>query len=159
MRLTALIIVATAGLSCSGCLFLEMLGLPTGDQVPYSPRVERSEENVIQRNVQFTDVPVPLSLKLHRKKMFSYKCSTFRVGVFPYEGPWPYRKTRAFYHEQMEVHGWTKLSEEEGDVTAVQHWAKGSERARIFIDTSEDRIFVLINIYPVGSDPEPVTVV
>jgi hypothetical protein len=159
MRAAALATVMIATMTCSGCLLAEMLGLPTGDRVPYNPMIEQAGADVIQRNVQFNDIPVPVSLKLQRREMFSYKCPSFRVGVFPYIGTWPYRKTRAFYHEQMELHGWSKLSEEEGDVTAVQHWAKGSQRARVFIDTSGARIFVLINVYPVGSEPEPVSVV
>ncbi|MFW5857983.1 MAG: hypothetical protein ACOCX4_08895 [Planctomycetota bacterium] len=153
MRRIAMCAVLLCALgTMSGCELLRILGLPWGDRTPYNPKLE-TDEIAIQRNVQFNDIPVPMAFKLRRNELFSYRCPTFRLGDFLYEGAWPYRRTKAFYDEQMPIAGWSRLAEEIGDKQAVQYWAKGSDRARILYDNSGDVIAVRVRIYPVGSEP------
>jgi hypothetical protein len=153
MRRIALAFVLLATLaSSSGCLLLEMLGLPTGGQTPYNPKLE-DEGVAVQRNIQFNDIPVPMAFKLRRDRFYSYSCATFRIGEFYYEGAWTYRRTKAFYEEQMPISGWSRLSEEIGDRQAREHWAKGSDRLRIVYDVSGEYVAVHMQLYPVGSEP------
>jgi hypothetical protein len=156
MRKSALVLTAALILAAAaGCDLFHILGLPFGDRIPWNPK-RQLDETAVQRDVQFADIPVPMAFELRRRHMFSYRSRTFRLATFPYEGAWPYRLTKDFYGRQMPKHGWSRLDERIGDTQAVEHWAKGSERARILYDNSGETIRVTIRVYPVGHEPEPI---
>lgn len=151
------ILMSVALLALSGCELLRILGLPVGTQVPFNPKAEAAGVT-IKRNLQFADIPVPMAFELRRERFFSYECATFRIGRFFYEGAWPYRRTKAFYDEQMVAHEWGLLSDREADIMAEQFWAKGSDRCRIIYDNSGRTISVRIDVYPVGSPPAAIEI-
>ncbi|MHC4874334.1 MAG: hypothetical protein ACYTFY_20980, partial [Planctomycetota bacterium] len=133
---------------CGGCDLFYLLGLPFGKKIPFNPKKEVTFSEV-QRDVQFSDIPVPYGFILRRDQFFSYKCPTFRMGKFRYDGAWTYRKTYKFYNTQMPAAGWRKIYEEDGYGTNTTSWIKGRERLRLYIDTRGKVVKVAINLSPV----------
>lgn len=149
MRKYALTLILTiSAIFCGGCELFYILGLPFGNRIPFNPK-QKVTDNLVQRDIQFADIPVPYGFLLRRDQFFSYKCPTFRMGKFRYDGAWTYRKTYSFYNTQMAVSGWRKVYEEDGYGTNSSAWVKGREKLKLFIDSNDRLIKVIIEVSPI----------
>jgi hypothetical protein len=132
----------------SGCELFYILGLPFGNRVPYNPK-KVSSNTAVKRDVQFFDIPVPMGFLLRRDEFFSYKCPTFRMGNFKYDGAWTYRHTYRFYMRQMAIEGWQKLHEEDGYGTNLTKWTKPGETLELKLDCRGKKVHVFIKVRPI----------
>ena len=156
------IVVACLALPClAGCsLLTSLFGVPSGTEVPYNPK-DKSGELAVQRDIQFTDIPVPIGFILRRDSVFSFRGTSFRFGRFTYEGAWTLKKTSQFYQEQMPVCGWTlqdakhALDRRAGIETEDQTYAKGRERCRMNILSSAEGITVQVRLTNIPVDKAP----
>ncbi len=131
----------------SGCFVLRWFGLPVGEDVPYNPK-ESTGDLAVRKDIQFSDIPVPIAFVLRRDQMFSFRGHTFRFGRFVYEGAWTMRKTIDFYKEQMPVSGWKHVeTTSDGFYDQTQVYAKGRERCRLHIQSRTDGILVHVRVY------------
>lgn len=134
------------GIIClSGCEFFYVLGLPFGHLVPFTPKPSGQGIETF-RDVQFEDVPVPISFIMRRDNLFSYKSAAFRLGRFHYDGAWSLNKTWWFYYNQMPKHEWELLSETPGDQMVALVYKKGRERCEITIVSDLEKVSVKIQI-------------
>ncbi len=141
-------LLLTTSLFCGGCELFYILGLPFGHKTPFNPKQAVTDSSIL-RDVQFGDIPVPYGFLLRRNEFFSYKCPTFRMGTFRYDGAWTYRKTYRFYNTQMPSAGWHKTYEEDGYGTNTTKWIKNKEKLSLFIDSKGEEIKVLIKLSPI----------
>jgi hypothetical protein len=125
----------------SGCPLLRWLGFPVGDKVPYNPKEESSGVS-IKRDVQFADLPVPMGFEIIRDKSFSFSGHSFRYANFRYEGAWTFRRTTAFYLEQMGVSGWTLEDSRSEGYAASYIYRKGRERCRVNVESTPETVVV-----------------
>lgn len=138
-----------------GCSVMNFFGYPDGVETPYNPKDTRGDVSV-KRDIQFSDIPVPIGFILRRDSTFSFQGTSFRFGRYTYEGAWTLRKTTEFYKEQMPGSGWRLLESNHAfDIRASEEsdtlvYAKGRERVRLYILSTPEGITVQIRLYNVS---------
>lgn len=132
-----LILLAAGALSAYGCRTVQDTGIPLGNDTPFDPKP--AENNIVlQRNIQFADLPVPKGYALVPEKVFTHRGSTFRFGRLFYQGTWTVRGTSVWYRQQMPLFGWSREGTEIlEDYHVKEHYRKGRERVTVEIQGEE----------------------
>jgi len=142
--------ILAAAMTVAATGFLAGCGGPETTQ-PF-PRVAQGEV-VLRQNVQFEDVPVPRNFRLDRTRSHSFESSRFREGEFRYEGPESVVNAVAFYRGEMELDGWRLVDETIRSGRATLVFAKGAERAEVFLEEKPYLTQLEIRVGPVNAGP------
>ena len=100
-----------------------------------------------QSVLKFTDVPVPVGLKILPEKSYSFESSGVRVGVLKFQGKADVDQIVNFYKEQMVMYNWNLLNVVEyGD--RLLNFDRENETCVITLLTKGRTVIITVSLGP-----------
>lgn len=122
-------------------------GYMSDQQASDLARVETPEQISVRKNIQFSDIPVPIDFVIRRNDSNSFQGSAMRFGKLVYDGIWNTFNTSQWYMNEMPASGW-KLADTKypNDYAATHVFTKEDETAVVKIYRHEGNTRIEIDI-------------